>query len=81
MNKKNIKKMLFGFAVLAIAAIVAFNINANSKIDGLSDISLANAEALAKGEIGPGAWIITFYSTEHWECRPGGGWCCLEWDC
>ena len=42
------KKKLIGFlAILTIAAIAAFNVNVNSKETGLSDISLANAEALA----------------------------------
>ena len=47
------KKKIFGsIAVLAIAAIAAFNININANENGLSDISLANVEALADGEGG-----------------------------
>ena len=45
------KKILFGFAVLAIAAVTAFNMGLHST-NGLSDISLANAEALAQSEKG-----------------------------
>jgi len=42
------KKKFFGsLAVLAIAAVAAFNVNINASEEGLSDISLANAEALA----------------------------------
>ena len=50
MNTNFFKKLIFGFAVLAIAAIVVFNINANSKRSGLSDIFLAKVEALAQNE-------------------------------
>ena len=43
------KKKIFGsIVVLAIAVIAAFNVNVNTKEEGLSDISLANVEALAK---------------------------------
>ena len=45
------KKLLYGFAVLAIAAAAAFNMSVNSN-SGLSDISLANVEALARSEGG-----------------------------
>lgn len=41
------KKVLGSIAVLAIAALTAFNVNINSQDNGLSDISLDNVEALA----------------------------------
>ena len=42
------KKTIFGsIAVLVIAAMAAFNVNVNSQEKGLSDVSLANVEALA----------------------------------
>ena len=44
------KLLLFGFAVLTIAAVTTFTMNVNSNDYGLSDISLANVEALALGE-------------------------------
>ena len=44
------KKLLFGFAVLTIAAVFTFAMNVNSNDYGLSDISLANVEALAISE-------------------------------
>jgi hypothetical protein len=47
------KKILGGIAILAIAAVAAFNVGFNSQSDGLSDVSLANVEALADGEV----WI------------------------
>ena len=44
------KKLLYGFAVLAIAAVAAVNVNLRSNRYGLSDVSLANVEALARTE-------------------------------
>ena len=41
------KKLFYGFAVLAIAAVAAFNANVSSQKGILSDISLENVEALA----------------------------------
>ena len=42
------KKKLFGsIAVLAIAAMAAFNVNVNTNETGLGDTSLLNIEALA----------------------------------
>ena len=40
-------KIFGGIAVLAIAAVVAFNVNLSAKSYSLSDVSLANVEALA----------------------------------
>ena len=47
-----LKKILCGLAVLMIAVVAAWNVNLSSKGGGLSDISLANVEALAKDEGG-----------------------------
>jgi len=44
------RKILFGLAVLAIAVLATFNVTVSSKGDGLSDLSLANVEALARNE-------------------------------
>jgi chromate transport protein ChrA len=43
------KKILYGITVIAIAAVAAWNVsvNLNSQKNELSDISLANIEALA----------------------------------
>ena len=42
------KNKIFGsIAILAIAAIAAFNMNINTNENGLSEVSLANVEALA----------------------------------
>jgi hypothetical protein len=48
------KKIFGGIALLAIAAMAAWNVNLNSQSNELSDISLANVEALAnEGGTGP----------------------------
>lgn len=67
------KKKIFGsIAVLAIAALTAFNVNINTRENGFSDVSLENMEALA-GEInsdcpngclnqsGNGCWCFSYY--------------------
>ena len=41
------KKIIGSIAVLAIAAITAFNVNVNTQETRLSDVSLDNVEALA----------------------------------
>jgi hypothetical protein len=46
-NKTMRKKILSGSALLAIAAVAAWNVNINSHND-LSGVSLANVEALAQ---------------------------------
>jgi hypothetical protein len=48
---KNHKKMILGgIAAIAIAAFAVVNVNVNSQNDNLSDLMLANVEALASGE-------------------------------
>jgi hypothetical protein len=48
---KNMKKKIIGgIAVLAIAAAAAWNVNLSSNGNDLSDVSLANVEALAECE-------------------------------
>ncbi|GHT15086.1 hypothetical protein FACS189426_22330 [Bacteroidia bacterium] len=42
------KKILFGIAALAIATVSVVNVNFNSQSNNLSDVSLANVEALAQ---------------------------------
>ena len=50
MKTKNIKKLIIGLAFIAVAAIAAWNVSENSNKYGLSDLSLANVEALANRE-------------------------------
>ena len=45
------RKILGSIAVLAIAALTAFNVNINTQENGLSDISLDNVEALATEQL------------------------------
>jgi hypothetical protein len=42
------KKILYGFAILAIAAVAAFNLNFNNDENVPSPLTLANVEALAE---------------------------------
>jgi hypothetical protein len=42
------KYIISGIAVLAIAAVAAWNVSVNSQNSALSDIQLANVEALAQ---------------------------------
>jgi hypothetical protein len=42
------KYIISGIAVLAIAAVAAWNVNFNSQKNELSDVQLANVEALAQ---------------------------------
>jgi len=60
------KKIFGGIAILAIAAMAAFNVTMNTQNENLSDLSLANVEALAQtsGE--------TVYVTCSSSCRGGG---------
>ena len=76
LNKLVMKKIFFGsIAVIAIAAISAWNLNINS--NGFSDVSLANVEALAD-ETNPGKGIlmdIINKKTGEWV-----GFCCCPGD-
>ncbi len=67
------KKKIFGsIAVLAIAAMAAFNVNVNTQENGLSDISLDNVEALAD-EINPINCIYYCYSASYYACGLSDG--------
>ena len=50
MNTKILRKLIYGFAFVAITAIAAVNLNMNANKYGLSDTQLANIEALARDE-------------------------------
>jgi len=50
------KKIFGGIAVLVIVVAAAWNVSLSSKMKGMSDLSLANVEALAADENG------TYYS-------------------
>ena len=79
------KKLLYGFAVLAITVLAVFNMNLISQENGLSDVSLANVEALAQNEgydCDDGyphkdckQWNYTTGSNGQW-CTTGGDYYC-----
>lgn len=76
------KKIIGGIAVLAIAAVAAFNVNMNTQETNLSLLSLANVEALA-GENDGSKKVskITDTSTdvEVWNHNGNGKWItCLK---
>ena len=54
------KKIFGGIAVLAIAAVAAWNVSVNKQTEGFSTIMLANVQALAQ-ESNPN--VITCYNT------------------
>lgn len=63
-----------GTFVAAIALMAT--VYASQQEKTMSDLALANVEALADEEIGNGKWIVTVYSTSHWKCDPNGGASC-----
>jgi hypothetical protein len=52
------KKIFVGIAILAITAVAAFNVNMNTQKSELSDLSLANVEALAQESGGEIKYLI-----------------------
>jgi hypothetical protein len=55
------KKVLYGIAALAIAALSVLNVNFNSQQSSLSDVSLANVEALAQELLAPSYNYTCYY--------------------
>ena len=82
-------KILVGIAVVAVAAAMALNVNFRSGNSDLSDILLANVEALAKNEEGnnPGTLMDIIQGGTHVGvcCCPGSSTCaaskCPESSC
>ena len=71
------RNLLFGIAVLIIAAGATFTMNVNSDSYGLSEISLANVEALAQSESGSSCegclqWNTNTYSCYGIKCKSTG---------
>ena len=58
------KKILGGIAILAIAAVAAFNVNFNTQSNDLSAVSLANVEALA-GELSGGNTVDCYSESDY----------------
>lgn len=76
--KRNFVKIAFVVAIAMIAGVNVFN--AHKQIE-LSDIAMANVEALADVECeyilsGPMAYNITYLWFCSWRCTPGGLWQC-----
>ena len=73
---KLIKIILGGIAALVLALVVGININLNTTKSGLSDMVLANAEALAQWEQFEGA--NSCCPDDKWDCLllagTEGGW-------
>jgi hypothetical protein len=62
------KKIILGIAVLAIAGVVALNVNLGTKKSGeVSLLALANIEALANDENGGISWICSTYTSDVYE--------------
>ena len=66
MINKLIKKLFAIIAVLAIALTMALKVNLNAKNNNLSDISLANVEALAQSEYWEPNWYIYGIVNTYW---------------
>ena len=83
--KSKLIKMAF---VIAIAVLGGINVFNAQQSETLSDVALANVEALAELEgdkpgsgSSIGRWIVTLYNPMHWKCDQGGGMCCPDYDC
>ena len=74
--------LLKGLVVTAFAMIAGYNVyQSDSKTEGMSELALANVEALASTECnytlsGPSSYNITFLWLCSWRCTPGGIWQC-----
>ena len=75
------KKILKAAFIAAIAMVSGVNVFNAQKVNTLSDIVLANVEALADAECefvlsGPMEYNITYLWICSWRCTPGGMWQC-----
>lgn len=71
------KKFLPGLFALFLLATTAVGVVESKKSEAtMSNLAMANVEALADNEIGNGRWIVTVYSPSHWKCDPNGGASC-----
>ena len=80
------KKIFGGIAVLAVAVVVAWNVNVKSRTDVISDVKLANVEALAQessencsdgiAKLGCKIWTVHYNSSGSWSCDTGGNYIC-----
>ena len=70
-KKSNMKKLVKITVVVAFAAIAGYGVYVNQKTDALSDLALANVEALANGEWGTG-FNCRWADANYWFCTPLG---------
>ena len=54
-------KVFYGIIVMAIVSVATFNLRLRSEISGLSDVMLANIQALAENEMGTEGDINSCY--------------------
>ena len=67
MNTKILRKLIYGFAFVAITAIAAVNLNMNANKYGFSDRQLANVEVLAQQETNKQYEIKDVKQLEIWD--------------
>ncbi|MDR1582935.1 MAG: NVEALA domain-containing protein [Prevotellaceae bacterium] len=73
------KYILGGVAAVVIAVLAGVNVNMNSQSENLlSDLALANVEALAIELGSSGNWTVTILGTHSWRCTSGGSVCCPD---
>lgn len=74
-----IMKLVFASA---FALVAGYSVYASQQKIEMSDLAMANVEALADNEIGNGKWVVTVYSPNHWKCDPNGGASCpgIPWN-
>ena len=65
-----VKKILGFIAVLLIAFVAMWNVNVNSQTKGMSDVMLANVEALANDEGGGGQRVSCYNKIEGFQGAP-----------
>ena len=71
--KSRFLKIVLAAALTVVSGVTAYQ--AQDK-EVMSDLALANVEALANEEIGNGRWVVTVYSPTSWRCDPNGGASC-----
>jgi hypothetical protein len=64
-------KIIYSFVILAVAALTAWNVHLNSSKSELSDLSLANIEALAY-ELDEVSITCGQYYGQCWTMKPWG---------
>ena len=80
------KNIFVGIGALAIAGAIIFNVKMDLSDISLSDLTLANIEALAQNEdndctglamLNCKIWDITYHNEDHITCTPGGKYMCM----